>query len=107
MEFVDVLAVHAAATPEKPAGRVVHVTTFSDLRKDGDKVQELYERLAEARRQAGEPSVPFNRFVDLVRQQVTQLRKTGSPEVAFRVTVKDGKVNLTVRALKGMPKGGD
>ena len=35
------------ASREKPADRVVHVTTFSDLRKETDKVQELYERLAE------------------------------------------------------------
>ncbi len=94
-----------APADEKAADRVVHVTTFSDLKKETDKIQELYERLAEARRQAGEPAVPFNKFVDLVRHQVTQLRKTGSPEVAFRVAVKDGKVNLTVRALKGMGKG--
>ncbi len=91
----------------KPADRVVHVTTFSDVKKDGDQVQELYERLAEARREAGESPVPFNKFVDLVKEQVARQRKTGSPEVAFRVSVKDGKVNLTVRALKGMKTSGD
>jgi len=96
-----------AAPEDKPVDRVVHVTTFSDPRQEIDKVRELYERLAEARREAGEPAVPFNRFADLVKQQVTDLRKTGSPEVAFRVTVKDGKVNLTVRALKGMRKTGE
>jgi len=37
-----------------------------------------------------------------VKSQVTKLRATGSPEVAFRVAVKDGKVNFTARALKGV-----
>jgi len=55
----------------------------------------------EARRARGEPLVPFPRFADLVREQVASLRQAGSTEVAFRVTVKDGKVNLTAKALKG------
>jgi hypothetical protein len=36
-----------------------------------------------------------------VKDQVTKLRETGSPEVAFRVAMKDGKVNFTARALRG------
>jgi hypothetical protein len=32
---------------------------------------------------------------------VNKLRESGSPEVAFRVAVKDGKVSFTARALKG------
>ena len=36
------------------------------------------------------------------RDPLVKLRDTGSPEVAFRVAVKDGKVNLTARALKGV-----
>jgi hypothetical protein len=45
--------------------------------------------------------VPFHRFAALVKDQVTKLRDSGSPEVAFRVALKDGKVNFTVRGLKG------
>ena len=48
--------------------------------------------------------MPFHRFAALVKDQVTKLRDTGTGEVAFRVAVKDGKVNFTVRGLKG---GGD
>ena len=40
--------------------------------------------------------------VELVKLQVKKLRETGSPEVAFRVAVKDGKVSFTARALKGV-----
>jgi hypothetical protein len=32
---------------------------------------------------------------------VSKLRDSGTGEVAFRVAVKDGKVNFTVRGLKG------
>jgi hypothetical protein len=39
-----------------------------------------------------------------VKDQVTRLRDTGSPEVAFRVALKDGKVNFTARGLKGAPE---
>ena len=46
--------------------------------------------------------MPFHKFAELVKHQVKKLRDTGSPEVAFRVSVKDGKVNLTARALKGV-----
>jgi hypothetical protein len=36
-----------------------------------------------------------------VKGQVAKLRKDGAPEVAFRVSVKDGKLNLTAKGLKG------
>jgi hypothetical protein len=96
----------AATGPATPEDRIVHVTTFSDPKKEIDRVHDLYDRLMEARREVGEEVVPFHRFVDLVKQQVETLRKAGSPEVAFRVAVKDGKVNLTARALKGIKKSG-
>ncbi len=96
----------AARAPEpKAAGdRIVHVTTFADPKTEIDKVHGLYDRLMDARREAGEAVVPFHKFVDLIKHQVDQLRKAGSPEVAFRVAVKDGKVSLTARGLKGIKK---
>jgi hypothetical protein len=57
----------------------------------------------DARRDAGEKVVPFHKFVDLVKAQVKQIRAQGTPEVAFRVAVKDGQVSLTARGLKGLP----
>jgi hypothetical protein len=68
-----------------------------------DKLQDLYESLAEARRDVGQDQIPFHKFADLIKTQVTSLKAQGSPEVAFRVAVKDGKVNFTARALKGVP----
>ena len=66
-----------------------------------EKLHELYDRLVDARRQTGEESVPFQKFADLVKLQVKQLRDKGNPEVAFRVAVKDGKVNFTAKGTRG------
>ena len=91
-----------AAKPKKPEDRILHVTTFSDPMKEMDKLHDLYDSLAEARRDAGEEPVPFHKFADLIKTQVSGLKEKGSPEVAFRVAVKDGKVNFTARALRGV-----
>ncbi len=81
--------------------RILHVTAFRDPIREADKLQALYESLMDARREVGEDVVPFHRFAALVKEQVTKIRDTGSPEVAFRVAMKDGKVNFTARGLKG------
>ena len=88
--------------PKKSEDRIVHVATFSDPAREMDKLQQLYESLAEARREAGQDAIPFHRFTDLIKTQVAGLKEKGSAEVAFRVAVKDGKVNFTARALKGI-----
>jgi hypothetical protein len=80
--------------------KVVHVAAFRDPVREQDKLTALYDSLMDARRDAGEDVVPFHRFAALVKDQVAKFREAGSPEVAFRVTVKDGKVNFTARALK-------
>lgn len=93
-----------AVEPEtkRPEDRILHVAAFRDPVREIDKLTELYESLAEARREVGEEAVPFHKFAELIKSQVKKLRDTGSPEVAFRVAVKDGKVNFTARALKGV-----
>lgn len=82
--------------------RILHVAAFRDPVREVDKLEELYDSLTEARKEVGEQQIPFHKFADLVKTQVKKLRDTGSPEVAFRVAVKDGKVNFTARALKGV-----
>ena len=73
--------------PKKPAAdaRAVHVTT----------------NLVEMRRQAGQDAIPFHKFADLIKTQVAQMKEKGTREVAFRVAMKDGKVAVTARAMKG------
>ena len=87
---------------EEPESKVLHVTAFRDPMREMDKLHSLYDSLMDARRQAGDDVVPFHRFAALVKDQVGKLREAGSPEVAFRVAMKDGKVNFTVRGLKGV-----
>jgi hypothetical protein len=90
--------------PQKkgPEDRILHVSSFRDPLREIDKLTDLYESLAEARREVGEDAPPFHKFAELVKTQVKKLKDTGSPEVAFRVAVKDGKVSFTARGLKGV-----
>jgi hypothetical protein len=92
------------AVEEKPKDRIVHVTTFHDPVHQGDRLQDLYESLTEARRESGQDAVPFHKFAELVKNQVNKLQQSGNQEVAFRVAVKEGKVSLTARVLKGGKK---
>jgi len=85
-------------------GKLVHVTKFSDPANEMDKLHSLYDSLMEARRESGEGAVPFHKFAALVKDQVSKLKESGTPEVAFRIVVKDGRVNFTVRGMKGGEK---
>jgi hypothetical protein len=95
---------HSAKEPVKkgPEDRILHVSSFRDPVREIDKLTELYESLAEARREVGEVAPPFHKFADLVKNQVNKIRQSGTPEVAFRVAVKDGKVSFTARGMKGV-----
>ena len=88
-------------SPAPPEMRVLYVAAFRDPTHEMEKLEDLYESLSAARREIGEPPVPFHKFAGLVKTQVEKMQATGSPEVAFRVALKDGKVNFTARALKG------
>jgi len=79
---------------------VKHTAAFKDPTKEMDKLHELYNSLVQARKEIGEEAVPFHKFADLVKSQVKKLTSEGHKEVAFRVAVKDGKVNFTARATK-------
>lgn len=86
-----------AARAEPPGP---HVASFRDPMQESDNLHQLYDSLVAARRSVGEEAVPFHKFAELVKAQVTKLKATGSEEVAFRVAVKDGKVNFTARGVK-------
>ena len=98
-----VRAAHAAEVKKAPAkaeDKVLFVASFKDP-KEMDKLHDLYDTLRDAREQRGEQNIPFHKFTELVKAQVSKLKKDGAPEVAFRVSVKDGKLNFTARGLKG------
>ena len=79
--------------------RIVAVTSVADPRTQTDRVQTLYEQMAQARKDVGEKPVPFERFTELVQAQVKKLGD-GGREVAFRVAVKGGKVTLTAKPVE-------
>ena len=90
-----------AERPQRPQDRVLYVTTFSDPLREMDKLHDLYDSLAEARREMGLDAIPFHKFADLIKTQVGSFKEKGSEEVAFRVAMKDGKVAFTARAMRG------
>jgi hypothetical protein len=87
-------------TPSETADRVVFVTAFRNPMDEMDKLHDLYDTLRDARQELGEENIPFHKFTELVKTQVARMKKDGASEVAFRVAVKDGKLNFTARGLK-------
>ena len=81
-----------------PSGGPV-LTTIGDAERDADKVRALWEQLRDARRQAGETEVPFERFEEVVRAQIAKLSRGG--EVVFKVSTKDGRVAFTAKPADG------
>jgi hypothetical protein len=69
-----------------------------------DRVKELYEQLAAAKKQVGEAPIDYERVAALVKAQVSKFSGEGS-NVAFKIAMKDGKVSLTVKAEKAEEGG--
>jgi hypothetical protein len=86
----------------KVEDRILFVAAFKDPLREMDKLHDLYETLRDARDERGEENIPFHKFTELVKTQVEKLKKDGAPEVAFRVSLKSGKLNFTARGLKGV-----
>jgi hypothetical protein len=87
--------------PTPPADQVVGTATVSDVSHDGEKIEALYDSLIEARRAVGtDEPFPFHRFAQIVKGQVAKLQQAGNREVAFRVSVREGKVAFTARGVK-------
>jgi hypothetical protein len=99
---------HLQQKPEEPAAaatrvedKILRVSTFSDPAQEHLKVRELYNSFIEARKQAGQDRVEFDRFEQLVNAQVRAIQSKGASQVAFRVAIQDGKVAFTARAMRG------
>jgi hypothetical protein len=86
--------------PGPPEDRIVKVETFNDPAQEAEKMRTLYNSFVEARQQAGQERVAFDKFANLVSTQVRALKDKGGTDVALRVAIKDGKVALTARALR-------
>ena len=95
----------AVRTPREPETSAAEppravVTSLRDPATEAEKVRALYEQLREARRQSGESDVPFERFQEVVRAQVSKLGRDGG-EVVFKVSTKDGRVAFTAKPASG------
>lgn len=85
--------------PVLEPGTVVRFGTGSDPDAESTRVKELFERLSEAKKEAGEPPIALERLQALVKAQVEKFGADGS-QVAFHIATKDGKVSLTVKPEK-------
>jgi hypothetical protein len=92
-------AAAARAEAKKEREGLLHEARIKDPLKEVDRLKELHEQLSAARAKTGEAQIPFDRFAQVVRAQVSKLGG-GEQEVSFKVAMKEGKVTLTVK-----PKG--
>lgn len=71
----------------------------SDPRAEGEKVQELYRALADARKKSGEAAAGnFDTFQSFVQKKTDQIRKQyGCDAVEYTVETQDGHVRLKVK----------
>lgn len=89
------------APPAKVSDRIMSVATIGDPTRDVEKMQELYRGLMDAREQAGQPRIAFDKFAQMVKTQVSAIPDRGTADVAFRVALKGGKVSFSARVLRG------
>lgn len=93
----------ATAPAPPPADRVFGSATLTDADAEADRIQALYESLLKAREAVGAADpFPFSRFSDIVKGQVARFGESGSRAVAFRVSIKEGRVVFTARGRKKM-----
>ncbi len=76
--------------------------SFSDPERETEKVQRLYQKLIEARTETGEKAGAPNLkdFERFVRQKTKELKRTGTEEVEYTVSVEGGRVKLKARVSK-------
>lgn len=100
---------HAAAAALKKSApdRDGHARTFtiecSDVTADREKVESLYQALAEAKRKLGDlsPSGKFESFAAFLQKKTEQLKsECGCSAVEYRVEVAAGRVTLKAKPKK-------
>jgi hypothetical protein len=91
----------ASAPAARPtaAQNAVFARSFSDPATESGKLVELYDKLVEARTEAGEKSaIPsLKDFEKFVRQKTQELKDKGGREVEYSVSVEGGRVKLKAR----------
>jgi hypothetical protein len=89
------------AAPAASREEVLHATRLDDPAGQSDQLHDLYDAVMDARRKDGQDVVPFHKFATLVRDQARALQERHpGDQVWFRVTRREGRVNLSARAVK-------
>jgi hypothetical protein len=76
--------------------------SFSDPERETENVQQLYQKLIDARTETGEKAGAPNLkdFERFVRQKTKELKRKGTEEVEYTVSVEGGRVKLKARVSK-------
>ncbi|MGH9793346.1 MAG: MXAN_5187 C-terminal domain-containing protein [Candidatus Acidiferrales bacterium] len=83
----------------KAARAAGYSAAISDPSREKEKVEELYNVLLSAKRQAGEKtdSLNFEGFQKFVKNKTAELKKQGKGDVEYTVTMEAGQVKLKAR----------
>lgn len=90
----------AQAAREVPGRAPIYAVTCSDPGQENDKVEELFQALLTAKKQAGEDAGPMNlhEFREFVRLKTRQIREeSGCEKVEYVVAQERGQVRLKAR----------
>ncbi|MGD0402549.1 MAG: MXAN_5187 C-terminal domain-containing protein [Candidatus Acidiferrales bacterium] len=76
--------------------------SFSDPERENEKVQQLYQKLIEARTETGEKAgaPSLKDFQGFVRKKTKELKEKGGQEVEYTVSIEGGRVKLKARVSK-------
>jgi len=99
-----VAVAEAAAEVARAAAEARHASaafalSFSDPEHEKDKVQRLYDKLIEARTEAGDKAAApsLKDFEHFVCQKTKDLKEKGGNEIEYTVSVEGGRVKLKAR----------
>jgi hypothetical protein len=92
---------HGVAVAERKAAEAF-AASFSDPEREKEKVQELYQKLIEARTETGEKAgaPSLKDFQGFVRKKTKELKDKGGQEVEYTVSIEGGRVKLKARVSK-------
>jgi hypothetical protein len=93
------VAHHPAEAHEPSQPAPVYAASIADPEHEHGKIQQLYNKLIEARKEAGEKSSAptLNDFERFVMQKTQDLKDKGGHEIEYTVSIEGGRVKLKAR----------
>jgi hypothetical protein len=93
------VAHHPAEVHESSHPAPVYAASIADPEHEHGKIQQLYNKLIEARKEAGEKSnaPTLNDFERFVMQKTQDLKDKGGHEIEYTVSIEGGRVKLKAR----------